>query len=39
MLIINKTCKRGLVLNGINEVIREILKQTGLNQVFRCEYK
>ncbi len=34
LLIMYKTCKGGLVLNGVNEVIREILKQTGFDQFF-----
>ncbi len=34
LLIMHKACSGGLELNGTNEVIKEILEQTGFDQLF-----
>jgi len=37
LLIMQKKCKRGLTLKGINNNVSEILVQTGFNEVFNIE--
>ncbi len=37
LLIIHKACKEGLALNGMNELIMDILEQSGFDQFFVCD--